>query len=502
MQKRALRLFSQYLGSIDVGTGSTRFILFTTEGQSVSSHQIEMTQYFPGRDMHEQDPYEYVHLTRQCIESVVEKSGVSKSQVAGIGITNQRETTLAWHRDSGEPLSKAIVWDDSRTASICESLSPYSQTFKSKTGLPVFSYFSLSKMIWLKQNVPDVQKALDQGKCMFGTVESWLLYNLTKEKVHVTDISNASRTLLMNLEGHWDSELMEIGGIPKESLPEIKSCCEVYGYMDGGALDGVPICGSLGDQQSALLGHHCLEPGSTKNTFGTGSFLLMNTGDKLVTSSHGLLTTVYGQFSKEGKIQYALEGAVEAAGSMMTWIINQLKLVNSVGEIEELASQVEDSGGVYCVPALSGLFAPHWRTDARGLIIGLTHHTARPHLIRAVLEGVCFRTGEVMNALYQDSRLRVPVLSVDGGMTANNLLIQLQADIAGVEIEVPQEKDLTALGASYAAGLGSGVLSLESIQKLPRNIERRFYPNISELERKAKWEKYQEAMLRSLKWIN
>mmetsp|Transcript_12659 Transcript_12659/g.12750 ORF Transcript_12659/g.12750 Transcript_12659/m.12750 type:complete len:381 (+) Transcript_12659:416-1558(+) len=347
-------------------------------------------------------------------------------------------------------------------------MSKHNLDFQAKTGLTISTYFSASKIIWLIKNVPAVKEALLHNNCLFGTVESWMIYNLTHEKRHVTDISNASRTLLMNLQGFWDEDILKALQVPQNALPEIVTCSEVYGHMARGPLAGIPISGSLGDQQAALLGHKCIDPGSIKNTYGTGAFLLMSTGNTIIQSKSGLLTTVFGQFSKGKPIHYALEGSVENAGSVIRWAISKLHLCSTVEEFESQASSVTDTEGVVFVPSFSGLFAPHWRPDARGIITGLTQHTTRAHILRAILEGICFRTREVVDSLAADAEVKLEKLSVDGGMTKNSLFLELQANILGMKLVVPAERDLTALGTSYAAGIGCGLYKgLEDIKRIP-----------------------------------
>lgn len=484
-----------YLGALDFGTGSTRFIVYDNKGRQISKHQIDLSQHFPSENMHEQDPLEYITGAQLCIEQACK--GLDVSLIKGIGITNQRETIVCWDRNTGMPLYNAIIWDDARTADICNEFSKSAEKIKEKTGLPLSTYFSASKIVWLIRNVPSVSKAVLDSNCMFGTVETWAIYKLTKEKKYLTDVSNASRTMLMNLKGYWDEELLDLFGIPLNALGKIVSCAEEYGKISTGVLENVPITGAIGDQQSALLGHHCFDKGDTKCTYGTGAFLLMSTGYEPQVSNNGLITTVYGRLGEEEEIQYALEGSVECAGSLVKWMMNQLGFFSTYEELETLAASVPDAGGVYFVPSLSGIFAPYWKSDARGMLTGISQHTTKAHIIRSILEGVCFRTAEIINALSKDSNVSINTLSVDGGMTNNKLFVQLQADISGISVEIPQEKDLTALGAAYAAGIGSGVYrSVEDIKKIPKSIENVTKP--AKTSQSEKWVNWKDAISRCL----
>lgn len=484
-----------YLGALDFGTGSTRFILFDNEGNKIAMHQMEITQHFPESNMHEQEPLEYISTAYTCIENAL--SNINLSQVKAVGITNQRETIIAWDKTTGQPLHRSIIWDDTRTGEICAEFKPHEEKIREKTGLPVSTYFSATKIVWLIRNVPAVSQAITENKCLFGTVESWVLWNITEEKVHITDISNASRTMIMNLQGYWDDELLDIFGIPKSTLPCIKSTAEVYGHFAQGILKGTPLSGSLGDQQAALLGHQCLDPGTAKCTYGTGAFLLMNTGNKPQISKNGLLTTVYGKFGPLSETLYALEGAVECAGSAVKWMMNSLGFFSTYKELETLASSVPNTGGVYCVASFSGIFAPYWDNEAQGVIVGLSQHSTKAHIARAVLEGICFRTAEVIKAMNQDSGIIVKVLSVDGGMTNNSLVLNEQAEIADVNVEVPEEKDLTALGAALAAGVGVNVFkSVESLRRIKKRVEKVVISNHNSTE--ERWKKWNVAVKKAL----
>ena len=489
------------IGAIDQGTTSTRFSLFARDGAVVASHQLPIPQYYPGPGQHTQDPRSYLTATLQCIEEAVKKAGVTKSDVAGIGVTNQRETIVAWNRRTNEPLAEAIVWDDVRTAEDCDFLSKRLggvNALRDLTGLPINPYFSASKIAWLLRNNGLVKSTTEQGNCCFSTVDSWLISQLTDVPEAVTDISNASRTLLMGLKGQWESNLCELFGLTQSSLPVIRSSAEVYGRLKTGVLAGVPVCGALGDQQAALLGHGCTQVGHMKNTYGTGSFLLVNTGNQAKSSSNGLITTVYGQFGVGRPITYALEGAIEAAGSCVNWAINGLNLAKDISDFTVTAESVSNNGGVYFVPALGGLFTPYWRNDARGLFIGMTHHTVRGHLLRAILEGIAFRTAEAIKAVESDLGQEVQGMSVDGGMTANALFLQLQADISGKTLYIPGSRELTSLGAAQAARVGSGEVK-EWTEMSGSQSRKEVHPKAQSLS--SEWRRWQEAVQRSFPWL-
>jgi glycerol kinase len=436
-----------YIGALDQGTTSTRFIIFNELGEIVSQHQMEHQQILPQSGWVEHDAMEIWQNTLKVIEGALTKAGIKEQELSAIGITNQRETTVCWDRETGIPISNAIVWQDTRTA---EYLNQFPDQVKAnitlKTGTPIAPYFSASKMVWILQN-----KVSDTANIAFGTIDSWLLFKLTG--VFATDVSNASRTQLMNLETlDWDDELLNIFGIKRQWLPEIKSSSEVYG-MTG---SGVPIAGILGDQQAAMVGQTCFEKGESKTTYGTGNFALTSTGDKLVRSKHGLITTVLFKLGAS-PVQYALEGSVAVTGSAVQWLRDQLGIINSAAEVETLASSVSDNGGVYFVPAFSGLFAPYWRSDARGVIVGLTRANTKAHIARATLEAICYQTKEVIDAMEADSGIKLTEMRVDGGITNNKLCMQLQSDIMAIDIVKPVITETTALGAAFAAGLAAGV---------------------------------------------
>lgn len=435
-----------YIGSLDQGTTSTRFIIFNELGQIIGKSQMEHRQILPQAGWVEHDANEIWQNTQEVINGAIASANIKASDLSAIGITNQRETTVCWNRKTGEPLANAIVWQDTRTAEYLNGL-PDSQkkAISSKTGTPIAPYFSASKMNWiLKNKVSNIQDLA------FGTIDAWLLYKLTGE--FVTDVTNASRTQLMNLETlDWDDELLNIFEIKREWLPAIKSSSEIYGKT----VDGIPVAGILGDQQAAMVGQTCFEKGESKTTYGTGNFALISTGNQLVRSNNGLISTVLFKFGNS-PVQYALEGSVAVTGSAVQWLRDQLGVINSAEEIEPLASSVPDNGGVYFVPAFSGLFAPYWRSDARGVIVGLTRANTKAHLARATLEAICYQTKEVIDAMESDSNIKLSEMRVDGGITNNSLCMQLQSDIMGIDIVKPVITETTSLGAAFAAGLAIG----------------------------------------------
>jgi glycerol kinase len=454
----------KYIGSLDQGTTSTRFILFDEQGTMAASHQVEHKQIYPKPGWVEHDPAEIWNKTALVIARTMEKAGVLPEQLAGIGITNQRETVVAWNRETGVPYHNAIVWQDQRGKPFIDQLkeSSVGEFIEHKTGLPLNSYFAGSKISWLLEHVPSLKKDAEAGKAVIGTIDTWLVWNLTGGTDGgnlVTDATNASRYLFMDIETlQWDKKLLDIFNVPLQSLPEIvPSIGAVYGMTDheGPVQGAVPVCGILGDQQAALFGQACFRAGSGKNTYGTGCFLLVNTGEKLVRSEHGLLSTV--AYLKKGEAPvYALEGSIAVAGSLVQWMRDNLGLVDSAAELNVLAEQVADNGGVYFVPAFSGLFAPYWRSDARGAVVGLTGYATSGHIARAVLEATAFQTKDIFDAMEKDSQVNISELRCDGGMTKSRLLMQFQADILGVPVIVPVVAETTALGAAYAAGLSCG----------------------------------------------
>lgn len=446
-----------YIGALDQGTTSTRFIIFNELGEIVNQHQMEHQQILPQTGWVEHDAMEIWQNTLKVMEGALTKAGIKEQDLKAIGITNQRETTVCWDRETGNPISNAIVWQDTRTA---DYLNKFPETVKAtitlKTGTPIAPYFSASKMAWILQN-----KVSDSSNIAFGTIDAWLLFKLTG--VFATDVTNASRTQLMNLETlDWDDELLDIFGIKRQWLPEIKSSSEIYGMTKS----GVPIAGILGDQQAAMMGQTCFEKGESKTTYGTGNFALTSTGDKLVRSKHGLITTVLFKLGA-APVQYALEGSVAVTGSAVQWLRDQLGIINSAAEVETLAGSVPDNGGIYFVPAFSGLFAPYWRSDARGVIVGLTRANTKAHIARAALEAICYQTKEVIDAMEADSGIKLTEMRVDGGITNNKLCMQLQSDIMAIDVVKPVITETTALGAAFAAGLAVGVWeSTSQIKKI------------------------------------
>ena len=491
----------KYIGAIDQGTTSTRFILFDHESNKVASHQIEHKQIFPKAGWVEHDPLEIWKNTKKVINTTIQKAKIPEDQIAAIGITNQRETTIIWNKKTGKPYYNAIVWQDTRTDKICRSLEKHEKLFQQKTGLSIATYFSGPKIKWLLDNVKDLREAAENGEAIFGNMDSWITWNLTSGK-HITDVTNASRTMLMNLQTlNWDDELLEILDIPRKMLPIICSSSEIYGKTQTSFNKEIPISGILGDQQAALFGQTCFQKGDVKNTYGTGCFILLNTGNEICHSKNGLLTTV-GYQIKDQKPVYALEGSVAIAGSLIQWIRDNFSLITESSEINDLAEKVEDNGGVYFVPAFSGLFAPHWNSGARGTIIGLTHFVNKYHIARSVLEATAFQTRDVFEAMQKDSGLEIKKLRVDGGMTASKLLMQFQADILNVSVIVPNIVETTALGAAYAAGLAVGFWKNTSELQQNWKEKENWSSNMTEKKRKRLYNQWQKAVKRSLDWEN
>jgi glycerol kinase len=452
-----------FVGALDQGTTSTRFMVFDAGGNEIARRQIEHRQILPSPGWVEHDPIEIAARVDEVIAGALRTAGLTGRDLAAIGITNQRETTIVWDPRTGKPWHNAIVWQDTRTAELVSTLAPRRARLIEQTGLPPATYFSSLKLRWMLDHVPGLRQAAHDGRALFGTVDSWVIWNLTggtDEGLHVTDVTNASRTQLMSLRTlDWDDELLALFEIPRQMLPAIRpsSASGVYGTTRANGPVGaeVPITGNLGDQHAALVGQACFAPGEAKNTYGTGNFMLLNTGQSPVPSPSGLLTTL-GYAFDGSKPMYALEGSVAVTGSAVQWLRDQLEIIRSAADVEPLAASVQDSGGIYFVPAFSGLFAPYWRTDARGVIVGLSRFHTKAHLARATLEAICFQTRAVLDAMVQDSGVRLDVLKVDGGATVNNLLMQLQADILGVPVVRPVVAETTALGAAYAAGLAVG----------------------------------------------
>ncbi len=479
---------AKYVGAIDSGTTSSRFMLFDAQGTVLAYDQREHEQIFPQSGWVEHSAEEIWERTRQVIGATLAKAEVSAVDIAAVGITNQRETTILWDRHTGKPVYNAIVWQDTRTDRICRQIQEdgHADTIFFKTGLPVATYFSGPKIRWILDNVPGARAQAENGDLLFGNVDTWLIWNLTGGR-HITDPTNASRTMLMNLETlDWDEELLAILDVPRQLLPEIRpsSDPDYYGHtLQNSPFRGqIPICGDLGDQQAATMGQTCFEAGDAKNTYGTGCFMLLNTGEQIVHSKNGLLTTVCYQLGNRPAV-YALEGSIAMAGATVQWLRDNLKLIDHAAESEALAQSVTDSGGCYLVPAFSGLFAPYWRSDARGVIVGLTRYVNRAHIVRAALEAICYQTREVLEAMNADSGVPLHALKVDGGATANNFLMQLQADILGAEVIRPKVAETTSLGAAYAAGLAVGFWDDQAALRANWQIDRRWQPQISETTR-------------------
>ena len=490
---------NKFIGAIDQGTTSTRFILFDHASNIVASHQIEHKQIFPKAGWVEHNPSEIWKNTKQTIQTTLQRAKISENQIVAIGITNQRETTVIWDKNTGKPYHNAIVWQDTRTDNICSSLINHKKLFQQKTGLPIATYFSGPKIKWLLDNVKGLREATKNGNVIFGNMDSWLIWNLTGGK-HVTDVTNASRTMLMDLKTlDWDPKLLEILDIPRIMLPTICSSSEIYGKTKFGFKNEIPISGILGDQQAALFGQTCFQKGDVKNTYGTGCFILLNTGKEIVYSENGLLTTV-GYKLKNQKPVYALEGSVAMAGSLIQWIRDNFNLIAESQDINNLAELVNDNGGVYFVPAFSGLFAPYWNSGARGTIIGLTHFANKSHIARSALEATAYQTRDVFEAMQKDSGLKIKELKVDGGMTASELLMQFQADILNTSVVLPNIAETTALGAAYAAGLAVAFWKdTNELQKKWR-VKKVWSTKMSENKRIKLYNQWQKAVKRSLDW--
>jgi glycerol kinase len=490
----------KYIMALDQGTTSSRAILFGKNGEMAAVSQKEFTQYFPENGWVEQDPKEIWASQMSVMMEARETLGIPVEEIAAIGITNQRETTIVWNKETGEPIYPAIVWQCRRTADRIDALKAegYDTVIREKTGLIADPYFSATKIEWILDHVDGAREMAEQGKLYFGTVDTWLIYKLTGGRVHATDYTNASRTMLFNIHTlEWDKELLEKFRIPESMLPEVHNSSEIYGYTDERLFGGsIPVAGVAGDQQAALFGQCCFEPGDTKNTYGTGCFLLMNTGDRAVYSEHGLLTTI--AIGLNGKVQYALEGSVFVAGAAIKWLRDEMKLIEKAGDTERIALSVKDSNGVYVVPAFTGLGAPYWDAYARGAILGLTRGTTREHIVRATVESLAYETYDVLKAMENDSGMELKRLRVDGGASANNFLMQFQADLLAGEIVRPVVTETTALGAAYLAGLAVGYY--DSIEEIKQNwqVERTFEPQIDEEMRRMLLSGWKTAVKRVL----
>jgi glycerol kinase len=495
----------KFVAAIDQGTTSSRCIVFDQDGAIVAVDQQEHRQIFPKPGWVEHDAAEIWNKVQAVVTGALAKAGLRADQLSAVGITNQRETTVLWDRRTGEPVHNAIVWQDTRTAALCNELGGEAgqDRFREATGLPLASYFSGPKVAWLLGNVPGLRERAENGEIAFGTIDSWLIWNLTGGTdggVHATDVTNAGRTMLMNLETlQWDPAILTAMNVPEAVLPEIRSSAEVYGTAVG-PLAGVPVASALGDQQAAVFGQTCYGVGEAKNTYGTGSFLLLNTGNRPVPSKNGLLTTMGYQLGGERPV-YCLEGAIAITGALVQWLRDQLGIITAADEIEALAASVEDNGGAYIVPAFSGLFAPYWRSDARGVITGLTRYVTKAHLARAVLEATSWQTREVVDAMYQDSGVRITSLKVDGGMTANGLLMQHQADVLDVPVIRPVVSETTCLGAAYAAGLATGVW--QDLDELRTHWKRdqAWTPRMEPQVREREYRNWRKAVERTFGWL-
>ena len=499
----------EYVAAVDQGTTSTRFMIFDHGGNEVGKHQLEHEQILPQAGWVEHDPVEIWERTASVIQTALNRSGLTAADLAALGITNQRETAVVWNPKTGRPYYNAIVWQDTRTDRIASALDRDERggIIRRKAGLPPATYFSGGKIQWIMENVDGVREAAERGEAVFGNTDSWVIWNLTggvDGGAHVTDPTNASRTMLMNLETlEWDDELLSFFGIPRQMLPTIRpsSAPGGYGEVTGlAAVGGVPLTGDLGDQQAATVGQVCFAPGEAKNTYGTGNFMLLNTGEEVVRSKNGLLTTVCYQFGDNRPI-YALEGSIAVTGSAVQWLRDQLGIISGAAEIEPLARQAADNGGVYFVPAFSGLFAPYWRSDARGAIVGLSRYNTNAHLARATLEAICYQSRDVSEAMEQDSGVHLETLKVDGGVTANDLCMQLQADILGVPVSRPVVAETTALGAAYAAGLATGFWSTTDELRANWNESRRWLPQWNDEQRAAGYAGWKKAVDRTLNWV-
>ncbi len=502
---------ADYVGAIDQGTTSTRFMIFDHGGNEVTRHQLEHEQIMPRPGWVEHNPVEIWERTSSVIQTAMGRRGLSGADLAALGITNQRETTVIWNRRTGRPYYNAIVWQDTRTDSIAKALDRDGRgdVIRHKAGLQPAPYFSAGKIQWMFENVEGVREAAEAGDAIFGNTDAWLLWNLTGGTdggVHVTDVTNASRTMLMNLETlDWDDELCEIFSVPRSMLPQIRPSSEPKTYgrtlLRGPLGAEVPLTAILGDQQAAMVGQVCLAPGEAKNTYGTGNFLLLNTGTELVRSKNGLLTTVCYQFGEEPPV-YALEGSIAVTGSAVQWLRDQLGLIPGASHSETLAREVEDNGGVYFVPAFSGLFAPYWRSDARGAIVGLSRYNTNAHLARATLEAICYQSRDVAEAMEKDSGVKLEVLKVDGGVTANDLCMQIQADVLGVPVSRPVVAETTALGSAYAAGLAVGFWENREELRQNWNESKRWEPQWTPEQRETGYAGWKKAVSRTLDWVD
>jgi glycerol kinase len=499
---------AQYAAALDQGTTSTRAMIFDHSGKVVSVSQKEHEQIFPKPGWVEHDPKEVWARSQEVLDEAMSSAGASADDIAGLGITNQRETTVVWDKNTGEPVMNAIVWQDTRTDRLVDELSREGgqDRFRKQTGLPIATYFSGPKVRWILDNVDGARERAEAGDLVFGNMDTWCIWNLTGGTdggLHITDVTNASRTLLMDLETlQWDEALASAIGVPMSMLPDIRASSEVYGEVkSGGAMQGVKIAGDLGDQQAATFGQTCFSPGEAKNTYGTGNFLLLNTGEEAVQSKSGLITTVGYKIGDQPAI-YCLEGSIAVTGSLIQWLRDNLHMIQAAPQVEELAQSVEDNGGCYVVPAFSGLFAPYWKSNARGVITGLTRYVTAGHIARAALEATAYQSREVVEAMDADSGVKLESLKVDGGMVQNELLMQFQADLLGVPVIRPQVAETTALGAAYAAGLATGFW--ESIESLRQNWQedKRWEPQMDASKRDEYYKYWKKAVTRTFDWFD
>jgi glycerol kinase len=489
--------------ALDQGTTSSRAIIFNHEGEIVKIAQNEFTQYYPKTGWVEQDPMEIWGTQSGVAREVLETAGIRPDEIAAIGITNQRETTVIWDKVTGRPIYNAIVWQCRRTATICDDLKSrgLEEYIKENTGLVIDAYFSGTKIKWILDNVEGARQKAEKGELLFGNIDTWLIWNLTRGKVHVTDYSNASRTMIYNIkELKWDEKLLKELDIPFSMLPEVRQSSEIYGVTDPQTFGGaqIPIAGIAGDQQAALFGQTCFEPGMAKNTYGTGCFMLMNTGEEMIFSKNGLLTTI--AWGLDGKIEYALEGSIFVAGAIIQWLRDEIQILSDARDSEYFATKVEDNNGVYIVPAFVGLGAPYWDMYARGTIVGLTRGSNKNHIIRAALESIAYQTRDVLEAMEDDSGIDLQELNVDGGAVENNFLMQFQADILGSPVHRPEVIETTALGAAYLAGLAVGFWSNKDEINKKWIVDKIFEPKIEEIKKESLYKGWKKAVTRSLKW--
>lgn len=493
----------EYIMALDQGTTSSRAILFNRQGEIIKIAQKEFTQIYPKGGWVEHDPMEIWGSQSGVMREVIETAGIAPSEIASIGITNQRETTVVWDKHTGKPIYNAIVWQCRRTSDICDDLKNrgLEDKIKEKTGLLIDAYFSATKVKWILDNVEGAREKAQNGELLFGTIDTWLIWNLTRGKVHVTDYSNASRTMMYNIKQlKWDEDILRELGIPKTMLPEVKPSSYVYGNTDEQMLAGamIPISGCAGDQQAALFGQTCFEEGTAKNTYGTGCFLLMNTGENLVKSKHGLLTTI--AWGIDNKIEYALEGSIFMGGASIQWLRDELRMIKTAEDSEKYATRVLDTNGVYIVPAFTGLGAPYWDMYARGTMVGLTRGAKKEHIIRATLESIAYQTKDVLKAMEQDSNIKLKLLKVDGGASKNNFLMQFQSDILNVEIDRPKVVETTALGAAYLAGLSVGFYKSKDEITSKWAVDKRFKPGMDKEKIDKLYSGWSKAVSRALKW--